>query len=624
MTPRRLLFGTCALAASAPALASADEPAPPPPLPVAFGADEVRFDARARALEIVGHVHVDEPPFHVKSDSLRLRRVPIGVELDGEGRVVFCPCLGSPLAVRFTGATIAPPHDVIVRQPVLEVFGVPVAWAPAFWLRDAGRVGVLPPIVEWRGADGLLLGEGVHVPWINGDVHRGLDLRAAGYVEGGARVDVALRTARTETRVRWDDLRGDSGIGLAAHGATDVTDAGGAPPAVAWNVDALRGARAVRATTDVEAAARPFDRAEAQASWRGAGWTIASGVRDVALRGGDLADLGAGGPVVSARLADALGGAGAYDATVEGGAVRAARLGTTTFARAEGGALLAARLGAAGVTLALRGLGDVADDGSRSAPDGAAQARVALEVPLARAFASSDPEDPWVHRTAPRLEAAALATHAGDVLVVPAGRGMTAPVTGGAWIAAAGWANALGRAQPSGAHDAFELDVSGGAVGDDRRAFPAARARAAAAAAWLGLRADFARVFATPTRDGGAFVARARIGPATGLHVAAHAAQLDGVDPAVARALVDAPLEPASGFLASAGWTGGARLALPLGRRITARAGADGDLDARQLVAAVGAIELHDPCGCVVVRATAAHRIGRDGADVWVTIDLPR
>ena len=43
-----------------------------------------------------------------------------------------------------------------------------------------------------------------------------------------------------------------------------------------------------------------------------------------------------------------------------------------------------------------------------------------------------------------------------------------------------------------------------------------------------------------------------------------------------------------------------------------------------QLVAAVGALELHDPCGCVVVRATAAHRIGRDGVDVWLTVDLPR
>ncbi|HTB73973.1 MAG TPA: hypothetical protein VK762_12050, partial [Polyangiaceae bacterium] len=110
----------------------------PTSLPVAFSADELRLDTRSQALDATGNVRVDEPPFHLNSDYLQLRRVPIGVELDGEGKLVFCPCLGAPLAVRFTGATVAPPHDLILRNPVLEVFGVPVAWAPAFWLRSPG------------------------------------------------------------------------------------------------------------------------------------------------------------------------------------------------------------------------------------------------------------------------------------------------------------------------------------------------------------------------------------------------------------------------------------------------------------------------------------------------------
>jgi hypothetical protein len=159
--------------------------------------------------------------------------------------------------------------------------------------------------------------------------------------------------------------------------------------------------------------------------------------------------------------------------------------------------------------------------------------------------------------------------------------------------------------------------------GGDAGPLPVLRARAAATGAWVGLRADLARVFGGATDEGGAFVARARLGPASSLHLAAHVAERDGVDPVVARALVDAPLEPSSGWLALPGWTGGARLAVPLGPRITTRGGADVDLDARQLVAAVGAVELHDPCNCVVVRATVAHRIGRDGVDVWVTVDLP-
>jgi hypothetical protein len=583
---------------------------------VAFGADEVRFDARAQALEIVGHVHVDEPPFHLTGEAMRLRRVAIGAQLDGAGKLSFCPCLSTPLAVRFQGATVAPPDDLILRQPVLEVFGVPVAWAPVFWLRSAGRFGVLAPDIEWRGADGLLLGEGIHVPWVKGDTKRGLDLRAAGYVEGGAAVDATLQTTLTVTRVQWDELRGDDGILVAAHGATSPAPEA---PDVAWSVDALRGGRAVRATTDVDAAARPFDAADADAAWRSGGWTFAAGFRDAALRGGDLSDLGAGGPVVVARTSEALARAGSYDATLEGGAVSEATVGTTTFARGEGGMSLASRLGSVGATVAARGLAELADDGTRSGLDGAAQARASLGLPLARGFGSTDPDDPWVHRTEPRIEAAALVTRVDDVIVIPSGRGMTAP-EGGAWVLAADWDNALGR---WGARDSAELDASAGVVGDGGQVLPAVRARAAASATWVGLRADFARVLGSDDA-GGAFVARARIGPTAGPHVAVHVAERDGIDPVVARTLVDAPLEPASGFLATPGWTGGARVAVPIGPRITTRAGADVDLGASQLVAALGALELHDPCGCVVVRATAAHRIGRDGVDVWLTVDLPR
>jgi hypothetical protein len=594
-------------------------------MPVEFGADDVRLDARSRVLEVAGHVHVDEPPFYLTSDALTLQRVPYGVVLDGDGRVTFCPCLGAPIAVRFRGATVAPPHDLVLRSPVLEVFGVPVAWAPAFWLRSAGRFGVLPPEVTWRGADGLFLGEGVHVPWVNGDTARGLDVRAGAYVNGGAAAQVALRTTQSTTVVSWDWLHA-SGIGLDARGATAVSNPDRAD-SVSWSADALRGARAVLATTDLDAAARPFDRAAVEASWRPDGWTLASGVRAVALRGADALDAVAYGPVVAAQRSDALGHAGTYDATLEGGVLSSGPGATTSFVRAEGNTLLGTHLGAANATLSVRGAGDAADDGSRSGVDGAAQGRLSLALPLARAFASGEPNDPWVHLTEPRLQAGVLAVQPSDVLPVPAARGATAPA-GGSWLAVAGWSNALGR---WGARAFAQLDVDGGAAGDLHTASPALRARAASNLAWLALRADFARVFSggaeldgVPAAPGGAFVARARVGLERGLSLAAHVAERDGVDPVLARALVDAPFEPASGFLAAPGWTGGARVAVPLGSRITTRAGADVDLGASELVAALGAVELHDPCGCVVVRASAAHRIGRSGVDAWVTVDLPQ
>ena len=592
----------------------------PQDLPVVFGADQLRFDPHDQALDASGHVHVDEPPFHLSSDELRLRRVPIGVELDGQGRVTFCPCLGTPLSVRFRGATVAPPHDLVLRDPVLEVFGVPIAWAPVIWLRSPGRVGLLAPDVAWRGADGLFLGGGVHVPWRAGDVARGVDLRAGAYVDGGVAVQAAMRTSLSETQVAWDMWRGDAGIALGLHGATAIADPD-RPNSVAWEVDALRGARAVKATTDVDVAAFPFDRAQAEASWRANGWTFASGVRAIAPRGGDLGGLGVGGPVVVARRAEAIARLASYDATLEAGAIEGARLGTTAFARAEGGAYLGGHAGPTAATLAVRAVGDMADDGERVGSEGSAQVRLTGGLPLERAFASADEADPWVHRTEPRLEAAALATHASAVLPVPAGRGTVGP-TGEAWVAAAGWNNAIGR---WGSRAAAEVNASGGAVGDDRRARPVVRARASGGADWFAFEADFARVLlAGRDGGGGALVARARVGEVSSIHLAAHIAERDGVDPVLARAIVDAPLEAASGFLAVTGWTGGARLGLPIGPRVRLRGGADVDFDTRRIVAAQGAFELHDPCNCVVLRASAAHRIGRDGVDVWLSVELPR
>jgi hypothetical protein len=582
-------------------------------LPVSFQADEVRLDARNQGLEVSGNVRVEEPPFFLTSDALRLRRVPIGVELEGAGKAAFCPCLGAPLAVRFRDATVAPPHDLILRQPVLEVFGVPVAWAPIFWLRSPGRIGLLPPEVAWRGSDGLFAGEGVHIPWVNGDVAHGLDLRAGGYFEGGVDVRAVLRTPETETYLRWDWLRGSGGLDAFLHGATlrpsDVS--------VAWDLDALRGARAVASTTDVQVAAFPFDRGDAQAVWSPDGWVLASGVRAVSIRGADLFEQVSAGPVVTARRGDALGNVGAYDATFEGGAVTTTGLATTSFARTDLTASVAGRANPLLFTASGRAYGDIADTGYATGLDGAVEARAGAGVPLVRAYDSGEANDPWLHRTEPRLEAAAIALHESAVFVVPAARGMQTP-NGGAWIAAATWANVLGR---WGSRGAAEVDLSGGGVGDASATDLALRARAVVTSDWFGLRGDVARVFGPS--DGGAAVGQARVGPATWLHVSAHLAERDGVDPLIARTLADAPLEPATGFLSMTGWTGGGSVVLPLGDRITARAGADADLSARDLVAELGAIELHDPCGCVVVRAIASHRIGRAGVDAWVTVDLP-
>jgi hypothetical protein len=356
---------------------------------------------------------------------------------------------------------------------------------------------------------------------------------------------------------------------------------------------------------------------------------MASGIRAVGLRGAGGLDF-ASGPLVAIHRADALGWVGAYDVTLEGGQVAGASAApaaalaatvhnATSFARGQGGTLLATAMGPTAATLALRAFGEAADNGTLAGVNGAAQARIAIGVPLARTYASAEAADPWVHRTEPRLEIAAIATHASDVFVGPAGRGMAVP-SGTAWVGDLGWSNTLGR---WGSRAAADVDFAAGAVGHDGQATAAVRARATIGGPWFAFRADAGQAFAPSAGVGTAVVAGMRIGAGSGMHRAMNVAGREGLDPLVARALADPTIEPSSGFLASPGWTGGARASVPIAAPITARAGADVKLDRGELVAAVAALEFHDPCNCVILRATGAHRVGRAGVDAWISVDLP-
>jgi hypothetical protein len=197
-------------------------------------------------------------------------------------------------------------------------------------------------------------------------------------------------------------------------------------------------------------------------------------------------------------------------------------------------------------------------------------------------------------------------------------------------VASAGLVTTLGR---WGSREALELGVAGGGVAGARDVAsgvrPLARARAALGASWLGGSAEVARVFFSegagdaPGRPSGlAAVGRVRLGTRSGLRLVANVAARDGLDPVLARALVDPALEPAAGFLALSGTTAGAGLVVPWSRWLTTHVGADGDLTQQELVAARAGVELRDRCGCLTFRVTAARRIGREGVDAWLALDF--
>jgi hypothetical protein len=594
-------------------------------------AQEVSFDSSARSLELAGNVRVDSPPFHLTSQRIKLTRTRYGIEIVGKGSLAFCPCLGTPLRVDFDEAIVAPPGDLILKNPTLRFYSVPILPLPYFWLRSDEKLGVLPPEVAYRGEDGLFLGGGIHVPWKSHGEKNALDLRGGAYVLRGFVADARLRTPSSTTKLRYDRLPGGGGNGPDATDDGLLVDARGATSSgvlgVAWDADMLRGSRGVRSTTELDAASRRWDRVSAEGALRGGPFVVSTAMRIVTRRGGELTDFGAAGPVTQVRASGAAGTAVTYDATVEGGALRTTdgtlSRDTLSFARAEVGARVVGALGALETSLAVRGAGDVAADATRQGTDRAGSARAHAGVPVVRRF-GAETSDPWVHVIDSYVEAAILHAHGDNLLGMSAARGASG-IDGTAPLGMAGFTTTLGRWS---SREAIELGGAGGvALGSRRvvsRARPLARARAAATLSWLGLSGDVATVRAgdTDVENGFAAIGRMRLGPGDGVRLLTNVATRDGLDPVLARALVDAPLEPASGFLATEGTTGGAGLVVPWGHAVTTSVGADGDLTHRELVAARAGLELRDRCGCLTLRVMGAHRLGREGVDVWLALDF--
>jgi hypothetical protein len=596
-------------------------------------AEEVSFDAQQRTLELAGNVRVDSPPFHLTSQRIKLTRTRYGIEIVGRGSLAFCPCLGTPLKVDFDKAIVAPPGDLILENPTLRFYNVPILPLPYFWLRSDEKPGLLPPDLAYRGQDGFFAGGGIHVPWKQHGGRNALDLRGGAYVLRGFVVDARLRTPSSLTKVRYDRLPGggttsgpratsDDGLLVDARGATASGELG-----TAWDADVLRGSRGVASTTELDAAAKRWDRASAEGALRGGPFVVATAMRAVTRRGGNLTDIEAAGPVASIRASGAAGTAITYDATIEGGSLRISDATVSrdalSFARAEVGARAVGTLGALEGSLALRGAGDVATTARQHGDDRAGSARARLGAPLLKRY-GREPYDPWVHVIDPHVEGAVLHAKGDGLLGMSPARGASA-VDGTATLADVGFTSTLGRWS---SREAFEIGgIAGAAFGAravSSRVRPLARGRVAATLAWLGASADIATVLGGDVQasNGFAAVGRLRLGRSDGLRLLGNVAARDGIDPVLARALVDAPLEPASGFLAQAGTTGGAGLVVPWSRVFTTSVGADGDATRRELVAARAGIELRDRCGCLTLRVMGAHRLGRDGVDVWLALDF--
>jgi len=584
-------------------------------LPVETRADSVSLDGARRELELSGNVEVDASPFHLRSDRLLIKRTAYGVDADGQGRLTFCPCLGTPLGIRFSGVTVAPPGDLFLRSPALEVYGVPVMWLPFFWLRSPARVGLLPPDIAYRGADGMFLGGGVHVPWIKGDETFGLNVRAGGYTAGGSAYGVDLTTPESSTRLRFDHRvdadprRSGDGLAVDVHGALIR----GASSSVVWDGDLLRGARAVRATSEIAAATLPYDRFATEAGMREGGFVVAAGARAISLRGGALDQIDAFGPLLTLRRSDAIGSRVTYETTLQGGAFRTA---VDSFSYARGDSSIRANqfVGPIALSATARGVFDAVSRDVGGGADGVASARVRASVPVGRAYGRA--ADPWLHRIEPSVSALVLYSDASAPLFTLPTR-LYGAAQGGAWITETGIDSDIGRWAR---RDGLSIAVNAGAIGDRVEAAPAIRGRATGEGDVAAVRVDGGAIGGGA--NGGALMSRVRIGEKESVQLGGWLGVRRGVDPIRARLLTDAPLEPTGGFYAAEGTTGGASVRMPWAFFLSTGASVDADLDAEELVAARLDVTLRDRCRCTLVKGTVSRRLGRDGVDAWLSIEL--
>jgi len=602
---------------------------------IGFSADELEGDLRVGELSLRGNVVVTYDRFRLTSPELTLARTARGIGIHGWGELVFCPCPDPPVSIGFSGAVVGPPADLIVDRPELRVAGATLLVLPWFWLRAPSRPGLLPPTVAWRGADGLLLGAGVHLPWrgpsLDGEpTANSLDLTGAGYFEGGFELTGRLRTARSTNWVRWDRLHGDL-VAVDAHGSQPAEGTG----AVAWDIDAVRGARARSAAPSLEEAARAFDRAAGEATVRPTDESLLGfGFRAVAPRGGfGTTERGASGPRATLALGNAVGTVGAWDVLSTFTSLADPFLGASELGHVEGGidvtlqpSILLARLG---IRESVTG-GVTSPDGAaplRGATDALAVAELELTAPLARTFASGDgvaPQEelPIVHIIEPRARVAAAASQTSGAFWSTTGRPVA--LFGGEVIQASlGARTTWGRLMTrSGA--ALEVDIGEVSTSTDQsfsKPATVVRYRTSWSSEYLGWAGEgAARLF---RERGQVTVGRVRVGEQDGWHLGLRATGRTGIEPILARLLAPADaVEPSGGWLSDEGWSAGGDLRAKLGRSVAATVAVDGDLTSSTLRATRASVGYAHPCRCISVDAFAAHRLGRDGIDVWVSIDL--
>ena len=189
--------------------------ATPPPV-VAFEADRVDADAELRDVTLSGHVRLARAPFVVRADRLHVVRRSDG-RLEVVGPLVLspCPCDDPPLSFGVDRAVLDEDGSATLVGARVLLFGREVLPVPRLWLRAPDRVGLLPPGLAWRGAQGPLASVGVHVPLAPLGERAHLDVRPGVYLRGGHELADAAAEGDRDIEIDALDAMGRAWIGAS-------------------------------------------------------------------------------------------------------------------------------------------------------------------------------------------------------------------------------------------------------------------------------------------------------------------------------------------------------------------------------------------------------------------------
>jgi hypothetical protein len=505
---------------------------------------------------------------------------------------------------------------VLIEQPTVRVGDVPVLWLPYLWLRSPSRFGLLPPEVAWHGRDGLLAGTGVHLPFTteNNEVSTALDLRAAGYLKGGARVSTTLMTKESSTTLLWDHL--DSSL-VALETMASYT--GDIPATLALRGDALRGRRGRAGTLLLEPAARRYDRAAANAAHAAAGGVWGLGVTLDAPRGGPFTHMGAVGPVLHLGFGAPLATVGAADSSVTARTLHEADEGASSIVSHRSQLRADGRPGpfALGLMLFERADAAVSETETRYSILAGGRARVGL--PLVRAFGA---ERQLLHWLEPYSEASVAHVAKDDRLLgADASPRLVDDLrrSDNLLAASAGVYTSLGDYA---AREGVSLNVRGAYAGRPDAPEPLASARLLADSDYVGASSEAAVSLEGRPERSIVTLSRARLGRQDGLNLGGYLEGRELEEPLLVR-FVDAPLDaPRVGWLDRSGWTVGGELQIPWVAWLATAVAVDWDVTENKMLGLRGALAYRHRCGCLAALAWAGHRLGREGVDARLTVDL--